>query len=328
MAACDGRDAAPGVLEDVVAFGQTVQLQESDEVINVTPQVTLDPRGGFLVSDEREGQVRSYAPDGRLRWHLGRLGSGPGEFRALSRSVRLAGGQVLAAELSGSFTLLDPTGSTALATIRNPFFHVQDMDVVDDSTVLVSARLEGRQGNGPSLHLWDVRTHRVRSSFFDPFAAAPNPVAATLAGWTRTAIRGDTVAAVFALSDTLYLFTLDGRPAGQRPIAFQRFRPVPAETPSGGSDPVRRARWLGSFDFVSDIFWLPDGRMLVPYHSILPDQALTRAHHLFGMDRAGNRLFEIPNVPRLLTVEPASGTLVFVAPDAEAPNRWTLAHLR
>lgn len=326
---CDeGESASLQTLEDVVAFGPTIELEESDDVINVTPAVTLDPRGGFLVADEREGQLRRYGASGALLWHAGRMGSGPGEFRSLAMALRLPDGSVLAAERSGSFTLFDSAGTTAGERIRNPFMLVEDMDVVNDSTVLVAARLEGRRGTGPGLHLWDLRTRRVRSSFFDPLAAAPNQTAAIIAGWSKASVRGDSVAAIFALSDTIYRFTLDGRPIDKRPIPFAHFRAVPRENPSGAVDPVRRAQFLSSFDYVADVHWLPDGRILVPYQSVLADRALTRAHHLFAMDAAGKRLFEVQDVPRLLAVVPQSQRLLFISPDAEAPNQWTFAELR
>ncbi|HEY7766554.1 MAG TPA: hypothetical protein VIB55_00155 [Longimicrobium sp.] len=318
----------PETLEQVVAFGPTIELQENAAVINVTPDVTPDPLGGFLVADEREGQLRRYTREGALLWNIGKKGSGPGEFRSVATVLRLPNGQVLAAELSGSFTLFDSAGTAALEQIRTPFLHVQDMEVVDDSTLLVAARLEGRGGTGPSLHMWDIRENRVRRSFFDPFEAAPNKTAAVMAGWSKAAIRGDTVAAVFALSDTLYFFALDGRPRGKLPIPFRDFRPVPAETPRGGSDPVKRANFFSSFDYVADLHWFSDGRLLIPYQSLAAEQALTRTYHLFAMDRAGRRLFEVRNAPRLLTAEPASSTLFFVAPGSEVPNRWALARLR
>lgn len=323
-------DAAPSpaaALEDVLSWGSPIVLEENPEVINVTPTVSLERSGGFVIADEREGQVRRYGREGALLWHAGSKGSGPGEYRSLSVAVRLASGEVLAAERRRSMSFYDSAG-TLVRTIQSGFSHVEDMDVVDDSTVVISAVANDHGLEGPRIHVWDPRTNVVRRSFFAPLPRAPNQAAAMMAGWTRVAVRGDTVAAIFALSDTLYFFDLDGRALETVPLSFSGFRPVPAETPDGGSDPLRRAQWFSTFDYVADVHWLDDGTILAPYQSIQPDRALTRSWHLFGTNRRGDALFEVRDVPRLLAVDERRGELYFVTPGSETPNQWTVAHLR
>src|SRR3954471_25026938 len=70
-------------LDRHVAWGRSVTLEESDDVVNVLIRANLDPRGGFLVADEQEDQVRRYGPDGRLLFTFGRRGAGPREFTGL-----------------------------------------------------------------------------------------------------------------------------------------------------------------------------------------------------------------------------------------------------
>ncbi|HEU0014137.1 MAG TPA: hypothetical protein VFQ45_10660 [Longimicrobium sp.] len=331
LSAC-GRAEAGGAdagFDDVFNRGATLRLAETPEVINVGIEVAPDPRGGFLVADALEGQVRSYAADGALRWHAGRKGAGPGEFRSVVRAVRLRSGQVLATDWNDRFTLYDSAGSAPPATVQTPFKHVEDLEVVDDSTVLVSALLELKT-HGPRLHLWNLRRNRVAHSFFAPSRGTPNETAAHMAGWVKAALRGDTIAAVFSLADTVHFFTLDGLRLGAEPIPFRHFRPVAPKMPSGAAvaSPVERARWLASFDLVNNVSWLPDGRLVFTYQSMVAEQGLTRRWHLLGMRRGGPALFELRDVPRLMAVDDVRGALYFMTPGSETPNQWTVATLR
>lgn len=328
-----GREGAPGkrvtaaALEDVAVLERTFRLEENDDVVNVSPLVSLDPRGGFLVADSREAQVRRYGLGGELLWHTGTRGSGPGEFRQPRAAVRMNDGTVAALDQGGRMTVLDSAGSRVLRTVRTPFRFVEDVEVMGDSLLLVSAILR-EQGQGPRLHLWNLRQDTVAASFFEPFRRAPNPVAATIAGWTKVAVRGDSLAAIFALSDSVHFFDRAGKPLGSISIPFAAFRRVGRHVPDGGEDPVRREKWLTSFDYVADVHWLPDGDLLVAYQSIVPGGAYTRDWHLTRMTASGTRVFELRDVPRLLAVDPLQGGLYLVKPGAEVPNEWTLALLR
>src|SRR6059058_3088465 len=52
---------APAAPHATVAVKRMFGLEENALVINVSPEATLDPAGGFLVTDEREAQIRRYA---------------------------------------------------------------------------------------------------------------------------------------------------------------------------------------------------------------------------------------------------------------------------
>jgi hypothetical protein len=329
VAACGGpaENARSATLEEVAVLEPSFQLQENDEVVNVVPLVSVDPRGGFLVADSREAQVRRYGPRGELLWNAGRRGSGPGEFRQPQAAVRMKDGSVAAVDMGGRITIFDSVGSRVVRTVRSPFRFVEDVEVLDDSLLLVSAIFRD-QGKGPRLHLWNARADTVVTSFFAPFLRARNPVAATIAGWTKVAVRGDSVAAIFALSDSVHFFDRGGRTLGSVPIPFIGFRRVGAEVPDGGEDPVRREKWLTSFDYVADVHWLPDGDLLIAYQSIVPGGAYTRDWHLTRMSPSGRRVFEARGIPWLLTVDSRDGGLYLVTPGAEVPNQWTLARLR
>lgn len=105
LVAAGGGPAAPAALA-AQGFGpgspvtriREIRLQESPAVINVTPVVRPDPRGGYLVADVDEGQIRRYDEDGHLLWHVGRKGRGPEEFQAPQIALRLPGGEVFVAD--------------------------------------------------------------------------------------------------------------------------------------------------------------------------------------------------------------------------------------
>lgn len=310
---------------DAIRTERTFTLFESDAVINVVPQAFLDPAGGFLVTDEREGQLRSYAPDGALRWHTGRKGDGPGEFQLIAGAARLASGEVAAVDRNGRITLFDAEGKMVLHTVETGLSQVTDVAAVRDSLLLVAGVAEGRR-QGPRLHLLHPRTAEPLGRFFAPFAGSPNEAAATVAGFIRFDLRGDTVAATFGVSDTVYVFTADGKRLWQFPLRADSLRRVPHGAPSAGTQ-MERFSWLTTFDLVADVHWLPDG-IVVAYQSVLPGTAFERQWHLLTMTRGGQPRLEVPRVPPLLTVDPRRGTFYFLDPDGETPDRWIEARLR
>lgn len=329
LGAC-GRDTPqppPAEPDTRISYLRSFQVDENDEVVNVTPTLVVDPRGGLLVADPSESQIRRYTDGGKLLWHAGRRGRGPGEFTAVNAVGRLPSGQVVAGERSGRLTFFDSTGQALIRTMETRLMQMEEMVVVNDSTLLLSG--VGPAGMaGPRLHLWSTARDTVVHSFFAPFSRQRNPAVAQLAGYTEAAVRGDTIAAVFGASDTVYLFTVEGRPAGQFPIPSSSFRPAPHEPPSRTiTNPVERAQWISTFDVVADVAWLPDGSLLVAYQSIDGDRALTRRWHLLGVARDGRRRFEYRNFSLLLGTDPRSGLVYLVDRDAEAPNQWNVARV-
>lgn len=321
--------SAPEVtLEDLIQPTRTIAVQENDTVLNVTPSVTFDPSGGFLVADPREDQVRRYAPSGSLLWHAGRSGDGPGEFRQPNRIVRLPDGDILVADFDRRFTLFTPRADSVIRVVDTPFTRIEDLDVLNDSLLLVSA-LAQRNLFGPRLHVWDFRHDSVITSFFSPFQSSPNKTAAATADWANASVHGDTIAAVFSVSDSVYFFSREGVRLAAVPLPSARFRRVPARAPDRNLDPLRRAQWFASFDYVSSVNWLSSGDLLVLYESLGPSPDLPRTWHLLLLSSSGRGIAEVEKAPLLLAVEsgPERDSLLFVSTDAEVPDRWTLATL-
>jgi hypothetical protein len=304
--------------------------EENDAVINVAPSLVPDPRGGLLVVDGSESQVRRYDEQGRLLWHAGRRGHGPGELSNVTAVGRMAGtGEVVAAERGGRLTFFDSTGASVVRTVETRLTQVEEMVVVDDGTLLLSGVGDGGM-TGPRLHLWSTTRDTVLRSFFSPFPAQRNTAVATIAGFVRAAVnhRDGTIAAIFGASDTVYTFTRDGRPLRRHALPSPDFRRAPARAPGRTiTDPLERARWISSFDLMADVEWLPDGSLLLAYQSIDAGRAMTRRWHLLRMSAGGENTFEMRDAALLLGVNQRNGRIYLVDEAAEAPNQWTVAEL-
>jgi hypothetical protein len=335
-AACDRNPPAPAARESLDRSGgatlatvRTIEVEENDAVVNVTPRLRADPRGGFLVFDQRESQIRHYSSAGKLLWFAGRRGDGPGEFRSVAGAARMPSGEIVAIDREGRLTFFDADGRQVLRTTETKLARVTDLEVVDASTLLISGVGDGGD-DGPRLHVWNVAADTITTAFFAPSAHQKNKVAAGAMGFVMAAVRGDTLAATFGSSDTIYFFTRDGRDAGRVALNSRHFRPAPEAGADGATltDRPKQAEWLSRFDIVADVDWLPDGGLLIAYQSIEPRAAMDRRWHLLGQDRAGVRRFEVRDVSSLVVgTDPVSGTVIFVPADADAPNRWAVARL-
>lgn len=309
-------------IEQAVTFQRDLRLEENQAVINVSPRVKPDAGGGFLVSDGLEQQLRLYAPDGRLRRRFGRRGSGPGEFQHLSAAVRLHDGTILAGDINGRLTRFDSTGTHVLRTSPSGLGPIYDMLALNDTTVVIVGR-KGGQMQSPLVHEWNPSTERVSRSYFPAPQGPPGFSAAyAFTGFATAATRGDTVAVVFALQDTVHLF-VRGREIGALPVPFRGFRRL-VEPLSPDAPPDRFQAWLESFSAANGLYWLQDGSFLVQY---VDQKGSDRLFSLLHMRRNGEPVWESPGSPRLLTISP-EGSLVFVKRGAEAPNQWSIASLR
>jgi hypothetical protein len=314
----------PGVVafEDAIRVVDTISLQETPSVLNVRPEVALDSEGRLIVADVQEAQARVYDSQGSLLWYGGRKGEGPGEFANLRLARRLADGSLLCADWNARFTIFDTVEDTLIGTTRSPFFHVEDVHVRDEASLFVTAMLEGDQF-GPRIHVWDLDRETVVHSFFSPFVTAPNRSAATFAGGTMVAVHSDSLAAVFATSDTVYIFARDGAEVRKMPLPSTRYRPVPHETPTGRLSPTEQAEWLASFDLLADVWWLESGTILVQYMGLLPDPSLSqREWHLIAMSPSGELIAEVRDMPRVLAVDEGSGRMFMQSPVSVMPGDW------
>lgn len=322
------RDRPSGLVEihEALEFDSAFTLEENDTTINVVVRTEMDPHGGFLVADEQEGFVRRYARDGSLLAQFGGKGHGPGEFPNVLIALRLEDGTIVAFDLSHTAAVFDSTGARVLRTFRTPVAPLHAAMVLDDTLVLLGGQIRGVERDH-RLHLWNLATDSLVASFFSPsMPSRAHEVAAASAGWVGFDRRGDTLAVVTSLSDTVYLTTLAGEVLDRIPIpstALRRLDPR-MELPTGRGGLAEARRWIGSFSLIADVHWIGD-TFVVQYQDRIRPQPDWR---LVGMTRDGRRTFESVDTPDLLASDSDEEVLYVVSPGADAPNVWRRARLR
>lgn len=313
--------AGQSSLAEVVTWGPDIRLEENSEVINVAPAVNMDSTGRFLVADSREAQVRVYSPQGELLYRFGSKGYGPGELQHPTAAFRTSSGAIAVTDMDGKIVVFDSVGSSLARTVRTPLGPLYDASPVNDSLVLLIGRL-GAQISTPLLHLWNIRSDSLVRSFFPaPELKQELRGASAFMGTADAAVRGDTVASVFALTDTLYLFRLNGQQIGKIPIPFSHARLLETPLPTNGS-PEKMQQWRESFSSITNIFWQRDGSFLIQYYDTEGAELRWR---LLKMKRNGDLVFDVRDAPRLLA---SSDTILyFVKPGSLTPNLWSSAYL-
>jgi hypothetical protein len=309
-------------LDEVVEWTGTIVLEEDSAVINVAPTVRIDG-SRFLVADGREAQFRIYDADGGLVSHFGSLGDGPGEFRMPVQIARLPDGSLLAVDFDGSIAIYSDDGRSLVRTVTTPFNRIEGLEVIDDTLVYVAGALPGRDME-ERIHVLDVHSGEVLRSFFQPPLAEEEITAVTTVGITGLAIRGDTIAATYALRDSVFFFTTEGRYLSSLSIPFRDFRPVGPPPPPGTAGAATRA-WIDSFTMVSEVFWLQGGELIVQYQD--RENMLPR-WRLLGMTREGRRIFDLIDTPRLHAMTDDGERLYFEDPEALTGNVLRTGRLR
>ncbi len=110
------------------------------------------PDGSIVVADAGSHQVRGYAPDGTVRWTVGREGAGPGEFRQLVGLARIRGDSVVAFDYwLGRATVIGPDGGIGRAFYPyGPKPTIERLLALDDTTFVAQVaayeRMEGSAG--------------------------------------------------------------------------------------------------------------------------------------------------------------------------------------
>lgn len=296
----------------------TLRFEEDERAFNVFPSVRPDPRGGYLVADAGEAQLRRYDGSGRLLWHFGRRGDGPGEFRRPYVLFREPGGSLLALDHDGRMTWLDSAGTEVTRTLTLPLRRTESAALLESGRLLVSGIPSG-DVEGARLHLLDRKAEAIERSFFHPLRRATNPQIAVTADYVALAVAGDTVLAAFGPLDTLYVFTPpDYDDPHAVPFPTERFRVAEPIDPTDFGNPERRDAWLGSFETLAGVFYVGDGTVYVVYRTLRPGE--DPEHHLLAMTLDGERLFETAGIGRLTTVQ--NDLLHLAAPWAETPNTF------
>ena len=311
-------DTFPGL-----SWGAERDMEETAATLLVTPVAAVDSNG-FLVAEWKEAQVRRYSLDGKLEWSVGRSGEGPGEYQHPSAIVRLPDGDILVADTRAKLVRYSPDGKTIRKTIPLKIRYPGLMMVIDATHVL----LTGGDEKDQVLHVMDLTTDSVVSSFFNGHDHVQNKGFANSANFASVAMRADTLAVVFSIADSIFYFNTAGKQLGVVPLPPKTFRVIaPAIPPKVNDDSNVRAAFLASFDMVSRILWLRDGTIVVTSFSADPNDAGSKVFRLIHMTRDG-KLLKATAIPKLLAHDPRTDSLYFTAPSIDEPTKWVAAALK
>ena len=317
-------------LVDMETFGRAFEilrrlvLEETDQAMTVHPMVSVGAPGEFLLAEPREGQVNVYDTAGGLLRVVGRRGEGPGEFRApISARKTLDGGIMVADVMLSRLTFFPPQRSGEPEVLASPLPLVVGARDLGGSRYLLSGQVM-TEGQPHLLHIWDREADEVQRSFMPigvpeesrPYAASYTSVDAVL--------EGDTIWAVWALSDTLYKFDRDGGVLERFPLSLPRPMGVLPGAEAGViTDPRARQAAAESLTQVNSVFLLGDEALVV---QTMQARGFDAVWDLIIVDRQGARLWGAARMPRLFAV--AGDLFYFSDPASLFPNHWIVARWR
>ena len=327
IAACDPRESVspretPSLPEAAFRVVDEVTLDESPDVINVTPDITVEEDGSFLIADGREARIRKYGPSGELIYQIGRRGDGPGEFgMPLEVERRSDNDNLQVLDISKGLIEFDPTGERHIVTTRLTIRPAYTAEALGEHRTLLAGLLMDTEDPRPLLHIWDGTSQTPSHSFFPTPGDSLTRLAARNFGWADFARKGDSIVAIAAFTDTLFVFGLEGQALGRVPLPIQGFPHIDSYEPQ--ASPPELQRWLDDLLLLVDVYWLDDGSFLVQYQR---PRGADNEWNLVRTNMRGHLLLDVRNTPQLLAV--ADGRLYFIDPRSLTPNRWVIAEFQ
>ena len=314
-------------LDDLIEWGEAIELEEPEGVFTVAPHFTVTNDGGFLVVDSRESQIRRYDRDGTLRAWSGSRGQGPGQYMFPLSGAQMDDGSVAVVELMGDVSLLSPE-LTFNARHTRKVGNGAKVRNVGDGRVLIAGRSKAEPGAQPILHLYDVESQAVTKSFFVPpvDVDAYHGILYSIGLNLGVSIRGDRVAAVYGPIAVLEVYTLDGEQKHQFDLDLDTFQEV--EQPDRPLGPNESARAIGNADWFDNVFWVQDDLILMQACSVIDRRTRETVYSLVGVRLDGTVAFEITDTPKLHAVDTETGDLFFSDPEHQTENYLRVARLK
>jgi hypothetical protein len=295
----------------------SLALEEPGTVVTINPLLFRDPRGGFLVVENGEEQVRVYSEQGKLRDVFGEGTGRADSLRAPTGADRLPNGDIIASSLlSKNLTVVPAERDKPVWHIETPLRLLEGITVLNEDQVL----LTGPDAPYPMtlLHVWDLSRGEIVTDFFPPPRHLDSNVVLIL-GRVHTAIRGDRLAVVHSLSDTLFVFDRAGTAISAVHIPVEPFRVPKGPLPQVSSLEKRR-EWTDQWTFLSDVFWVDDENVIVQWARGRRRHA---AYGLVQINTSGRQVWSMTRTPRLLDVR--GDRIVFQDPKSDFPNRLIVA---
>ncbi len=190
--------------------------------------------------------------------------------------------------------------------------------VLDGNRVLLMGRRH--PFTNQLLHVWDLGTGKIVRSFFAPPQHLDSNVVKIL-GTVHAAIKGNRIAAMLNLSDTLRVFDLDGAELFRSHIPVTPFVAPQGPLPNITSKAARQA-WAEQFTLLSDLFWTDHDDIVVQSVTGSGDHVV---FSLIQMSTTGQSRWVLPRTPELLSIH--DGRFFFHDPNSDLPNRLIVAVL-
>ena len=213
-----------------------------------------------------------------------------------------------------------PRGLKSSESRETSFHQIHDLDVVDDSLVLVSADAPVSADGGwisNKLHVLHVGSDSIIRSFFTPNLEPQFLPAAVMVSTTRATVWSDTIAAVFALSDSIFFFDTEGRRIAADPVPSRLYQPLQTELPDNRAE---LPEWLNSFSIFTSLHAGPASTLVLQFRQ-------QGALNLIWYSRSAGLLAEAAGTPFLHFVDPTDQKLFFADPQSLIPNTWLVGRL-
>ncbi len=323
-------------ITQVIQWTDSLHLEESSDVVTVAPEATVDPNGGFIVTDTKEAQVRLYDTSGRLISYFGRQGRGTGELRTPFAAIRLSSNQILVPQFRAGLSLFGADGQFVKQD-RDAFAKALQVHVLPGNgsdILVVGSRENWRQPERtsdtyPLLHRFDVESGEVRQSFFlSPLQPGSYSNVLYVIGYNAAAdVRDDRIAAAFAPLSKLYFFDLSGSLINEVDVPSRHFRQI--EKPEKETLSSQEIfDYSTRFSSITDVYWLRDDVILLQYYDLLDRSTWTLRWNLIAVTPEGELLFDLADTPQLLAVNKETGELFFSHPDHTTENHWIVGQLK
>lgn len=326
--------AAPPVsaqeLTEIITWTDSLSLGEPDGIYTVSPKVSLDSNGGFIVTDFKESQVRLYTRTGKLKTYFGRKGTqAPGALNGPGAALRLPSGQILVPELlDGDLSLFDEEGTFLKRHNRIVAGGTNRVKDLPGEDVLLVGAENAVPGSHPLLHRFNPITGTIKRSFFPhpiPLGSYENYLF-TVGNIAGADVRGDTIVAAFALLNKLYFFDLSGNLKREIELPLTHFRRIekPHREARSREELAEQEKKLSK---VRNVFWLDDQVILFEYYDSIDMFAGKMRYNLAAVTPEGDVLFDLPDTPKLFAVDSEARKLFFQHPDHDFPNHWIVGQL-
>ncbi len=295
-------------------------LEENDQAMVVQPMVTSDDTGLLLVTEPMEAQVNLFGTNGALMGTLGAKGEGPGEFLFPMTAHRTRSGEIVVTDvMSQRITFFAADNDPAPEVIPSPVPGALSAQDLGDGRFLL-AGADPAERPPRLLHIWNRESGEIERSFLPmgvPEASLPFAVSFSAANATLV---GDTIWAVWALSDTLYKFDIAGERLAAVPLSLARPMGELSAGNGGLTDPREIQRVFDALTQVYKAFVLDSGEKVVVS---MQTREFGSVWDILIIDSEGATVWKAANMPRLLTVD--QGVFYFKDPESVLPNHWLVA---